>query len=76
MTNEHVTGLYFNESNHRMWIMYTQLYPERIDGLDRKQYTRLLKQFSETNGTRYDLYQLLLFKRKAESCILNLLEKY
>ena len=74
MKNEHVTGLYFNESNHRMWIMYTQLYPERIDGVDREQYMGLLKQLSKTNGTRYDLYQLLLFKRQAEPCILNLFE--
>jgi len=74
MKNEQVTGLYFNESNHRMWIMYTQLYPERIDGVDRELYVGLLKQLSKTNGTRDDLYQLLLFKRQAEPCVFDVFE--
>ncbi|WP_187148571.1 hypothetical protein [Shewanella piezotolerans] len=74
MTNEQVTGIYFNESNHRIWIMYTKLYPERIDDVDKEEYMGLLKQLSKTNGTRYDLYQLLLFKRQTEPCIFGFFE--
>jgi hypothetical protein len=63
MINELVTGLYFDEPHHQMWIMYTQLYPERIDNIDKDLYVKLLEKLRETKGTRYDIYNLLLFKK-------------
>ncbi len=48
---------------NRMWIMYTEMYPERIDGIDKDEYLALLENISKTNGTRYELYSLLLHKR-------------
>lgn len=63
MRNERVTGLYFNEDDKLMWIMYTQIYPERISDIDREQYMALLQQLSKTNGMRYDLYKLLVCER-------------
>ncbi|GIU33081.1 hypothetical protein L2719_17555 [Shewanella schlegeliana] len=72
MINERVTGLYFNETIHSVWIMYTELYPERIDNIDKAQYMGLLTQLSKTNGTRYDLYQLLLLKRQAKPRLFNI----
>ncbi|GIU36048.1 hypothetical protein TUM4644_37130 [Shewanella colwelliana] len=74
MTNELVTGLYFNELHHRMWIMYTELYPEPIDGIDKERYVGLLEQLRKTNGTRYDIYNLLLFKGETESRIFDVFE--
>lgn len=62
MTNELVTGLYFNEAHQRMWIIYTELYPEAIDDIDKNRYLGLLEQLRKTNGTRYDIYNLLQFK--------------
>ncbi|EJG0043422.1 hypothetical protein DC932_RS23320 [Vibrio parahaemolyticus] len=74
MTNELVTGLYFDELQHRMWIVYTELYPEPIDGIDKERYVGLLEQLKKTNGTRYDIYNLLLFKGETESRIFDVFE--
>ena len=63
MVDEQVTGLYFIGKLHRVWIIYTEMHPERIDGINNDEYLDLLKNISKTNGTRYELYSLLLHKR-------------
>ena len=63
MLDEHVTGLYFVGKLHCMWIMYTEMHPERIDGINQDEYSDLLNNISKTNGTRYELYSLLRHKR-------------
>ncbi len=62
MDNELVTGLYFNELHHRMWIIYTELYPECVNDIDKDRYIQLLEQVKKTNGTRHDIYKLLSCK--------------
>ncbi|QYJ95940.1 hypothetical protein [Shewanella spartinae] len=74
MSNELVTGLYFNEHHHRMWILYTELYPECIEGIDKDRYVGLLEELRHTNGTRYDIYNLLLFKTETKSRVFDVFE--
>ncbi len=62
MVDEQVTGLFFVGNLHRMWILYTEMHPERIDGINKDEYLELLENISKTNGTRYELYSLLLRK--------------
>jgi hypothetical protein len=68
MNNELVTGLFFNEPHQSMWIMYTELPPERIDSIDKEGYMELLKQFKQTKGARYDIYYLILCMSRSGHC--------
>ncbi len=61
MSNEKVTGLYFYEESNQMWVLYTKKSPEKIDGIDKLKFCKLLKLFTKTDRSRYQLYHLLLF---------------
>ncbi len=63
MNNERVTALYFYDNGHKMWVTYTILEPEQINGVSRQQYLGILQYLRKNNGTRYDLYKLLLHEK-------------
>ncbi|GIU15724.1 hypothetical protein TUM4444_27400 [Shewanella sp. MBTL60-112-B1] len=75
MNNERVTALYFIEESHKMWVTYTTSLPEEINGVNKQQYLGILVYLRNNNGTRYDLYKLLLHERQAMPCVFNISEK-